>query len=115
MTRAHDVPRTYGQVDEPLTDYERARLRAEVDVAALERYLRASSGTDRRVVIASFAREILPEDIAILDPEWSPIPPAFLTEDGQRFLPSVSFDLQVKPHDPMLQALWQRIEERAAG
>lgn len=53
----------YGTGDEPLTPVERQRLRASVDVAALERWLTMSHGELRRALVAHFAIEVTDEDL----------------------------------------------------
>ena len=104
----------YGHAADPLTPHERARLRSSVDTEVLEEFLVASKGASRRAVIAHFAREVLVEDLREIDPElavdWDPPPAEFLTSDGKRFLPIVSFDTQLHVTDPRLRRLWDRIE-----
>jgi len=106
----------YGTGGEPLTPHERSRLRAGVSPAALESFLVATAGAGRRTIIVYFAREMLVDDLAEIDPdlaaEWTPPPPDMVTPDGSRFLPHVSFDLQVEVTDPELRILWSRIESR---
>lgn len=105
----------YGEGAAPLTAYERARLRPTVDPAALQRFLEASGGEVRRLVIAHFACGVLVEDLAVLDPEldaeWGGTPPpGFVEPDGRRFRSTVSFDLQLSVDDTALAPLWTAIE-----
>ena len=55
--------RDYGHGPEPLTATERGRLRRTVDSAALERWLVATSGVYRRIVVAHFAEEVTGDDL----------------------------------------------------
>ena len=113
----------YGHGVAPLTAYERARLRPGVDLGAIERFLATDGGETRRIAIAYFARAVLVEDLAVLDPElqamWAEASPedlaVFVEPDGRRFRPEVSWDLQVRVDEPARAALWAAIEPHGAG
>lgn len=114
MTDTNKSEPVYGEGADTLTDYERSRLRGTVRPDALERFLVATGGIARRRIIVTLTSEVLPEDLAIIDPElaveWSSIPADFLTPDRQHFLPSVSFDLGVDIRTAPFRALWLAIE-----
>ena len=115
--RAHErgpqLP-NYGKRGEPLTAYERSRLRATVDAGALERYLAACDDTERRAAIAYFAREMLVEDLVILDPGLKDaVEAGLLSENGRHLASNASMDLDVTPSDADRKALWKAIEVRA--
>jgi hypothetical protein len=132
----------YGAGSEPLTAVECARLRPSVRVAALERWLVATGGEARRLVIAHFAQEVTPDDLRASHMELGgtdeelaeleemlaePLP----SEEGPVHVPgpdappgALAFSvvpygqLVVRfepPDDPSLQAFWDAIEPADNG
>lgn len=132
----------YGEGSEPLTWFERARLRRSVNVSALERWLTATDGSLRRSYIAHFASEVTPDDLrashrelgsteealselertlaAPPPPEGEPVraPGGNARERPLtfRFIPTQQLIVQfTPPDDPSLRALWDAIEPSVHG
>jgi hypothetical protein len=130
------VDSAYGIGTEPLTMFERARLRPTVRVVALEAWLAATGGDGRRAVIAHFAQEVTPDDLRAAHVELGGTAAELAELEGilAEPLPSVEplhtpgpgappgalafvpipyeqFLLQLAPPDePSLRSLWEAIE-----
>jgi hypothetical protein len=131
----------YGTGSEPLTAIERARLRRGVRVEALERWLTATGGEMRRLIIAHFAREVTPEDLRapyaelrstdgeladlertlaeplpVEGPVHVPGPDAPPGALAFSVIPFQQLILEITPpDDPSLHALWDAIEPADHG
>jgi len=120
---------------QPLTEIERARLRPSVDVAALQRWLRATNDETRVAVIAHFASMVTGDDLKaigqalgataevlaawdsplevpmLLGPLQIPGPDAPPNAVAFRTIPtSQAFVMMERPGDPTLASLWDAIE-----
>jgi len=126
----------YGEGAEPLTPTERGRLRPTVDAATLERWLIATRGLYRPMVIAHFAQEVTADDLRASYGEIpataeemaelerclaeEPPPPGPIHHPGPdsppgavafQPVPYTDYILQMTPpDDPPLRDLWDAIE-----
>ena len=112
-----------------LTREERARLRATINIAALERYLARVPAGSRQVVLLACAAHVTEEDIAAAG-LTVPAPPSEAEIRAARevadrhippgtnrleFLPTTNYHIEPAFDDPELRALWDEIEPKAGA